>query len=116
MESKFGLLRCTEVQKTRFAVQQLRGDTGTWWANYPVTGPTDYQVPRVEFYDAFRAHYIPAGMMRKKSQEFMDLKQGGRYVPDYSKQLNHLAQYALDQVDTDDKKKDRIMIGLSTKL
>jgi hypothetical protein len=33
---------------------------------------------------------------------------------DYSKQFNHLAQYAPDQVDTDEK--DRFMIGLSTKL
>jgi hypothetical protein len=31
-------------------------------------------------------------------------------------QFNHLAQYAPDQVDTDEKKKDRFMIGLSTKL
>jgi hypothetical protein len=46
----------------------------------------------------------------------MDLKQGGRSVYDYSKQFNHLAQYALDQVDTDEKKNDRFMIGLSTKL
>jgi hypothetical protein len=30
--------------------------------------------------------------------------------------FNHLARYALDQVDTDDKEKDRFMIGLSTKL
>jgi hypothetical protein len=37
-------------------------------------------------------------------------------VHDYSKQFNHLAQYALDQVDTDEKKKDHFMIGLSTKL
>jgi hypothetical protein len=37
-------------------------------------------------------------------------------VHDYSKQFNHLAQYAPDQVDTDDKKKDRFMISLSTKL
>jgi hypothetical protein len=54
--------------------------------------------------------------MKRKHQEFMDLKQGGRSVHDYSMLFNHLAQYALDQVDTDDKKKDRIMIGLSTKL
>jgi hypothetical protein len=70
----------------------------------------------VEFRNAFRAHYIPTGMMRKKHQEFMDLKQGGRSVHDYSKQFNHLAQYAPDQVDTDEKKKDRFMIGLSTEL
>jgi hypothetical protein len=37
-------------------------------------------------------------------------------VHDYSKQFNHLAQYAPDQVDKDEKKKDRFMIGLSTKL
>jgi hypothetical protein len=70
----------------------------------------------VEFRNAFRAYYIPASVMRKKRQEFMDLKQGGRSVHDYSKQFNHLAQYALDQVDTEEKKKDRFMIGLSTKL
>jgi hypothetical protein len=69
-----------------------------------------------EFRNAFRAYHIPTGVMRKKRQEFMDLKQGGRSMHDYSKQFNHLAQYALDQVDTDEKKKDRFMIGLSTKL
>jgi hypothetical protein len=53
--------------------------------------------------------------MRKKRQEFMDLKQGGRSVHNYSKQFNYLMQYAPDQVDTDEKN-DRFMIGLSTKL
>jgi hypothetical protein len=54
--------------------------------------------------------------MRKKRQEFMDLKQDGRSMHDYSKLFNHLVQYAPDQVDTDEKKKDIFMIGLSTKL
>jgi hypothetical protein len=116
MESKFGLLRCTEVQKTFFTTQQLRGDASVWWANYTATRPADYQVSWMEFHDAFHAYYIPAGVMRKKRQEFMDLKQGGRSMHDYSKQFNHLVQYTLDQVDTDEKKKDRFMIGLSTKL
>jgi hypothetical protein len=115
MESKFELLRCTELQKTLFAAQQLRGDANMWWANYIATRPTDYQVSWAEFCGAFRAHYIRADVMRKKHQEFMDLKQGGRFVHDYSKQFNHLAQYAPDQVDTDEKKKDHFMIGLSTK-
>jgi hypothetical protein len=113
VESKFGLLRCTEVQKTLFTAQQLWGDASAWWANYTATHRADYHVSLAEFHDAY---YIPAGMMRKKRQEFMDLKEGGRSVHDYSKQFNHLAQYAPDQVDTDEKKKDRFMIGLSTKL
>jgi hypothetical protein len=116
IESKFGLLHCTAVQKTLFTAQQLRCDASVCWANYATTRPVDYQVMWTEFHSAFRTHYIPAGMMRKKHQEFMDLKQGGRSMHDYSKLFSHLAQYALDQVDTDDKKKDRFMIGLSTKL
>jgi hypothetical protein len=97
-------------------VQQLRGDASAWWANYTATRPAGYQVPWAEFRDAFHADYIPVGVMRKKHQEFINLKQGGRSVHDYSKQFNHLVQYAPDQVDTNDKKKDHFMIGLSTKL
>jgi hypothetical protein len=37
-------------------------------------------------------------------------------VHDYSKQFNHLTWYAPDQMDTDEKKRDCFMIGLSTKL
>ena len=33
MEKKFELIRCTEIQKPRFAAQQLRGAAGAWWAN-----------------------------------------------------------------------------------
>jgi hypothetical protein len=78
--------------------------------------PTDYQALWTELCDAFRTHYISAGVMRKKRQEFIDLKESKRYVHDYSKLLNHLVQYAPDQVDTDEKKKERFMIALSTKL
>jgi hypothetical protein len=85
MESKFGLLHHTEVQKTLFIVQQLRGDISAWWANYTTTRLTDYQVSWAEFCDAFRAHYISKDVMRKKHQEFMYLKQGGRSMHDYSK-------------------------------
>jgi hypothetical protein len=37
-------------------------------------------------------------------------------VHEYSKLFNHLVQYALEQVDTDEKKKDRFMNALLTKL
>jgi hypothetical protein len=116
IKSKFGLLHCTEVQNTLFAAQQLRGDASAWWANYPTTHPADYQVSWIEFRNAFCAHHIPACLMRKKCQEFMDIKQGGWSMHNYSKLFNHLAQYAPDQVDTDNKKKDHSMIRLSTKL
>jgi hypothetical protein len=106
IESKFGVLRYTEVQNTLFTAQQQRGDASAWWVNYTATHPVDYQVSWTEFRSTFHAHHISAGMMRKKRQEFVDVKQGGRSMHDYSKLFNHLTQYALDQVDIDDKKKD----------
>jgi hypothetical protein len=96
--------------------QRARRCLSAWWANYTATRPADYQVSWAEFCNAFCTHYIPAGVMRKKRHEFMDLKQGGRSVHDYSKQFNHLAQYAPNQVHTNEKKNDRFMISLSTKL
>jgi hypothetical protein len=58
-------------------MQQLWGDMSAWWANYTAAHPANYQVPWDEFHEAFHAHHIPAGAMRRKYQEFMDLKQGG---------------------------------------
>jgi hypothetical protein len=69
-----------------------------------------------EFRDAFRAQHIPAGIMKSKHREFIDLQQGNQSVYVYSKMFNHLAQYALEQVDTDEKKKYCFTNGLSTKL
>jgi hypothetical protein len=66
IESKFGLLCCTEVQKTIFTVQQLCGDASAWWANYTANRPVDYQVMWTKFRNAFHAHYIPAGVIRRK--------------------------------------------------
>jgi hypothetical protein len=41
MKFKFGLLCCTEVQKTLFTAQRLWGDANAWWANYTATRPVD---------------------------------------------------------------------------
>jgi hypothetical protein len=50
VEAKFELLRCTEVQKTLFATQQLRGDASACvcielLSNYP----EDYCVVKITF-------------------------------------------------------------------
>jgi hypothetical protein len=116
IKSKFGLLHYTERQKTLFAAQQLRGDANMWWTNYTDARPTDYQVSCAKFCNAFLAHHILASVIRRKYQEFIDLKQSERSVHDYSKLFNHLTHYAPDQVDMDEKKKNCFMNDLSMKL
>jgi hypothetical protein len=63
-ESKFGLLYCTEYQKTLYAAQQLRGAAGAWWASFIATLPEDHLVPWGEFCTAFHAHHLSVGLLR----------------------------------------------------
>jgi hypothetical protein len=113
MEQKFGLIRCTETQKPLFAAQQLRGPASTWRGNFFAVQPAGHQVTWGEFKLAFREHYIPEGVLHMKQEEFIRLKQGGDTVVQYLKKFNHLSQYAIDQVNTDLKKKNCFMRGLN---
>jgi hypothetical protein len=111
IEQKFGLIRCMETQKPLFAAQQLRGPASTWWANYVAIKPARHQVTWDKFKLAFREHYIPEGVLHMKQEEFMKLKQG-----QYLNKFNHLSQYAIDQVNTDLKKRNCFMRGLNDRL
>jgi hypothetical protein len=51
-----------------------------------------------------------------KQEEFMKLKQGGDTVMQYLNKFNHLSQYAIDQVNTDLKKRNCFMRGLNDRL
>jgi hypothetical protein len=51
-----------------------------------------------------------------KQEEFMKLKQDGDNVTQYLNKFNHLSQYAIDQVNTDLKKKNCFMRGLNDRL
>jgi hypothetical protein len=113
VESKFPLLMgdCPDDTKARFAAQQLRGPTRTWWDHFSAMLPTDHEVSWEEFKTAFRGHHIPAGILDRKA-----LNQGTRTVLQYAQAFNDLCQYAGYHVDSDEKKRDRFRRGLNTKL
>jgi hypothetical protein len=115
-EYKFGLLHCTEYQKTLDALQQLRGAAGAWWASYIATLPDDHRVPWGEFCTAFHAHHLSAGLLCNKLKEFLDLEQGNHSVFDYMRQFNTLAQYGSYHIETDEKKANLYCVGLTIHL
>jgi hypothetical protein len=78
--------------------------------------PVGHQVTWDEFKLAFREHYILEGVLHMKQEEFMKLKQGGDTVTQYLNKFNHLSQYAIDQVNTDLKKRNCFMRGLNDRL
>jgi hypothetical protein len=116
IEQKFGLLRCSETQKPLFAAQQLRGPASTWWGNFVAVQPADHQITWDEFKLAYREHYIPEGVLHMKQEEFTKLKQGRDTVTQYLNKFNHLSQYAIDQVNTDIKKKNCFMRDLKDRM
>src|SRR5438128_454520 len=116
MESKFELLTCTEIQKTLFAAYQLRGAAASWWETLLAMQPTRHQVPWTEFSAAFRAHHIPSSVMKIKLREFMALEQRSKTVREYVQTFNELARYAPNHVDTDAKKRECFLEGMSPKL
>ena len=75
IESKFALLvaPCSEANKARFVVQQLRGTARLWWDHYNVMLPADHVVIWDEFKAASRAQHIPEGLMEQKLNEFLAL-------------------------------------------
>jgi hypothetical protein len=83
-ESKFGLLHCTEYQKTLDTMKQLRGLARAWGASYIATLPTDHHVPWSEFRSPFRAHHLCTGLLCTKLKEFLDIEQGNHSVFDYT--------------------------------
>jgi hypothetical protein len=119
-ESKFGLLHCTEYQKTLYAAQQLRGTARAWWASYISTLPVDHHVPWGEFRTAICAHHLSTGLLRSKLKEFLDHEQGNHNVFDYTRQFNTLAQYGSYHIDMDKKKANmyraRLTIHLQERL
>jgi hypothetical protein len=107
---------CADSSKAHFATHQLRGAAHIWWDNFCAMQPAGHVISWEEFRTAFRAHYIPEGLMERKLNEFLALTQGTRTVLQYAQTFNHLCQYAGYHADNDAKKHDRFCRGLSTKL
>ena len=116
IESKFTLYPYDDNDKASFAAQQLRGPTRTWWDNHVAMFPAGTRFSWNVFKEAFRAHHIPTGVIRRKLTEFLVLKQGNNNVMQYAQNFNTLSQYASYHVDTDEKKHACFWQGLSSKL
>ncbi|WVZ52750.1 hypothetical protein U9M48_003780 [Paspalum notatum var. saurae] len=70
----------------------------------------------VEFTRAFRADYIPDGLMERKKREFRELKQGNKTVMQYVQSFIHLSQYAPEDMADDPRRAARLLNGLDPTL
>src|SRR5207237_1467048 len=87
-----------------------------WCATHLTMPPAGHRVLWTEFREAFKAHHIPSSIMKIKLREFLALKQGRKTVREYVQAFNHLSRYVPNHVDTDDKKKECFLEGMTPKL
>jgi hypothetical protein len=68
------------------------------------------------FQEGFQAAHISSGVMGLKKKEFCDLRQRYRSVSEYINEFTNLSRYAPNDVDTDAKRKEKLLEGLNDDL
>jgi hypothetical protein len=97
-------------------LHQLEGPATDWWDAYVEAHEEPKSINWQEFKNSFRSHHVPLGVMKLKKKEFEDLKQGSMLVSEYVTRFTQLSRYALDNVDTNEKKQDWFLNRLNDSL
>src|SRR3954464_360832 len=111
MERENGAL----AEKVRFAAHLLEGPAASWWDTFQITHPLD-TVTWAMFEEGFRTNHVSSGVLSLKRKEFRNLRQTNRTVAEYIEEFNILSRYAPEDVDTDAKRRERFLDGLSDEL
>jgi hypothetical protein len=98
------------------ATHQLTGTTLAWWENYCAAAQDASTITWKEFVDEFRRYHIPAATMKRKADEFHELRQGNKSVEEYTYQFIELARYSPEEVNKDEKKQDMFRKSLDAEL
>ena len=95
-----------------FATYFLKGPAAQWWSTHKRTLPAGTVVTWDDFQAAFRARYIPQGIMDRKKTEFRNLVQGNKTVEAYQREFLNLSRYAEEDIPTDARRQEKFRSGL----
>jgi predicted PolB exonuclease-like 3'-5' exonuclease len=66
--------------------------------------------------EEFHRYHIPEATLKRKADEFCELRQGNKSMEEYTYQFIELARYAPEEVDKDSKKQEMFKNGLTPEL
>src|SRR3954471_22194987 len=95
-----------------FATYHLRCPAAQWWESHRLAMPDGTVTTWQEFQSAFCAWHIPQGLMHRKKEEFLKLRQGETTVVEYHRKFLELSRYAEKDVATDTCKQEKFREGL----
>jgi hypothetical protein len=103
-------------EKVLYATHFLAGAAGAWWENVRAMQPEGQVMTWEAFKTKFRKAHIPSGLIKIMRDKFLNLKQGGMSVTEYLDKFTTWGRYAPNDIDTDEKKRERFMNGLQEDL
>jgi hypothetical protein len=112
VEKKLQVVQCNNRERVLLASHQLTWSTADWWDAYVEAHEEHDTINWNEFKIDFRSHHAPQGVIKPNKKEFQDLKQGSMTVSEYVTRFTQLSRYALNDVDTDEKKQECFLNGL----
>ena len=94
IEKIFQAMGCPVESKVNYAVYMLIDEAENWWGFTKMSIPeVNGVIPWEVFKNHFLDNYFPLDLKKKKAREFLDLKQGGMSVGEYTAKFNELVQY-----------------------
>ncbi|KAK1615471.1 hypothetical protein QYE76_020988 [Lolium multiflorum] len=112
-ERKLNTVGCNDLEKVRYATHLLCGPAASWWDNIVAVYPADKVFTWDEFKRKFRESNVPESIVELKRREFESLEQKDKAILTYVREFSGLSRYAVEEVNTEDKKKKRFMQGLN---
>jgi hypothetical protein len=91
---------------------RLEEAASDWWDAFTAAHANADAITWQEFHVNFPAHHIPSGIMKLKKKELLSLTQGNMSVSEYRDRFTQLSRYALEEVDTDEKRQECFLEGL----
>ncbi|GAU18217.1 hypothetical protein TSUD_26810 [Trifolium subterraneum] len=91
---------CTELEKVTFATRFLRGAACNWWEGVRAyMTASQMEMTWANFIRLFIDHYIPESYRMSMERELIELKQGSKFVAEYTSKFNELVRYVADSDD-----------------
>ncbi|KAK1599860.1 hypothetical protein QYE76_018436 [Lolium multiflorum] len=112
-ERKLNTVGCNDLEKVRYATHLLCGSAASWWDNIVAVYPAEKVFTWEEFKRKFRESNVPESIVELKRREFESLEQKDKAILTYVREFSGLSRYAVEEVNTEDKKKKRFMRGLN---
>ena len=66
------IAQCDDRERVLYAAGQLRGAALDWWESHRIQDREAFTW--IQFWERFRNHNVPAGVMETKQKEFLALK------------------------------------------